>query len=172
MKRTCIQPSLDPGTPEAHCPTIMRIFKQCIIERKRSCVDTPTTSAYDLQFRGILAWNMLHTGACANAALLTYLLSRFFQDFFQDFPFNYTPDWTIWSSKFQKNLGRGSPSPDLTPLFFGLSSKISALGALDSGFARFGPPHFWSVVSPLTTSTSLAGCTISLQIAVYSKIYR
>ena len=31
--------------------------------------------AYDQQFRGILVRNMLHIGACANTALLTYLLS-------------------------------------------------------------------------------------------------
>ena len=47
---------------------------------------------------------------------------------FQDFPFNYTPNWTIWSSKFQKNSGEGSrtePPPQTPPpLFFGLRPRF------------------------------------------------
>ena len=40
--------------------------------------------------------------------------------FFQDFPFNYTPDLTIWSSKFQKFSREGltEPPPQNPPLHF------------------------------------------------------
>ena len=41
----------------------------------------------------------------------------------------------------KKNLGRGSPSPSPNP------SRFFSGFALDSGFARFGPPNIWSVVA-------------------------
>ena len=49
-----------------------------------------------------------------------------------------------------------APSPDPSPRSFsgfaldsGFALKSRALRALDSGFARFGPPNFWSVAAPL-----------------------
>ena len=81
---------------------------------------------------------------------------------FQDFPFNYTPDRTIWSSKFQKISGEGitEPPPQTpTPRSFsgfdldsGFAVKSQALRALDSGFARFGPPTFEAWLRPLPNS--------------------
>ena len=78
---------------------------------------------------------------------------------YQDFGFKYTPDWMIWSSKFSKNFWGGAhraPSPDPSPRSFsgftldsGFALKSRALRALDSGFARFGPPNFWTVAAPL-----------------------
>ena len=71
---------------------------------------------------------------------------------FQDFPFNYTPDWTIWSSKSKKFSGEGlkwAPSLDRPlrrsfsgfALNSGFALKSQALRTLDSGFALFGPPQ-------------------------------
>ena len=54
----------------------------------------------------------------------------------QDSGFKYAPDWTIWSSKFQNFSGEGltEPPPQTPPRSF-------SGFALDSGFARFGPPQ-------------------------------
>ena len=61
--------------------------------------------------------------------------------FFQDFAFNYTPDLKFEIPNFSgENLTEPLPRP--------LPRSFSSF-SLDFGFARFGPPNFWSVVAPL-----------------------
>ena len=62
---------------------------------------------------------------------------------FQDFPFNYTPNWTIWSSKFKKIFGEGltEPPPQTPPpLFLGLRPRFGLRPIL----GRFAP-SIWAL---------------------------
>ena len=52
--------------------------------------------------------------------------------FFRDFSFNYTPDWTKWSSKFTKFSGEGLPRPLPT-----LSQALPLIRVLPSNLERF-----------------------------------
>ena len=64
-----------------------------------------------------------------------------------------TPDRTILSSKFHEPLPQSLPrSFSNFDLDSGFALISRGLRALDSGFARFGPPNFWSVVAPLLKS--------------------
>ena len=91
-------------------------------------------------------------------ARVARLAKMFFSCFFlnrlnQYFGFKYTPDWTVWSSKFKKFSGEGLTeppphwqSPDPSPRSFsgfaldsGFALKSRALRALDSGFTDSDP---------------------------------
>ena len=78
---------------------------------------------------------------------------------FPDSLFNYTPNWTIWSSKFQKFSGEGltEPPPQTPPpLFLGLRPRFG-LHPQISGASR---PRFG--LRPIQTPQLLKrGCTLA-----------
>ena len=79
---------------------------------------------------------------------------------YQDFGFKYTPDWTIWSSKFQKISGEGltEPPPQTPPpLFLGLRPRFGLRPQI-SGASR---PRFG--LRPIRTPQLLnRGCALGL----------
>ena len=78
----------------------------------------------------------------------------------QDSGFKYTPDWTIWSSKFQNFSGEGltepppqTPPPALSRASPSILASPSNLGRFTPSFRASSdsdPPNFWSVAAPLT----------------------
>ena len=66
-----------------------------------------------------------------------------FNRLFQYFHFNYTPDWTIWSSKFPKNSGRSLPKllprPSSTLSWASPSIRTAGCAAAPSNIERFAP---------------------------------
>ena len=78
---------------------------------------------------------------------------------YQDFGFKYTPDWTIWSSKFQKFSGEGltEPPPQTPPPALSRASP-SVRASPDSD-----PPNFWSVAAPLSAVRSLLAALIRVR---------
>ena len=77
---------------------------------------------------------------------------------YQDFWFKYRPDWTIWSSKFQKLSGEGltEPPPQTPPpLFLGLRPQISGASRPRFGLRPIRTPNFWTVAAPLLVAMSV-----------------
>ena len=77
---------------------------------------------------------------------------------YQVLPFNCTPDWTIWSSKFQTKSGEGltGPPPKTSaPLFLGLSPRFGLRPQISfaspSTFEAWSPP--WLEVQTLSLYT-------------------
>ena len=77
---------------------------------------------------------------------------------FQDFHFNFTPNWTMWSSKFQKISVEGLSElhPQTPPLALSLASP--SIRASTSNLGCFGP----SIRAPLDSDPQLLkrGCAI------------
>ena len=64
-------------------------------------------------------WTAFNVGDRFNSFVLNVFLFSLKSQFFQDFSFNYTPDWTIWSSKFRQfSGGLTEPPPQTHPSLF------------------------------------------------------
>ena len=64
-------------------------------------------------------WQLLTWGIGSTHLSWMFFCFLWKVDFFQDFSFNYTPDWTIWNSKFRKfSGGLTEPPPQTHPPLF------------------------------------------------------